>query len=414
MNNSAQAKIISDFPALSDLKDRGIIYLDNAATTQKPLSVINAIEQFFKKGYGNINRSSHPLGEAATAQWEEARKKIKEFIRCPDTHEVIFTCGATQASNLVAHGFLPLLKKNSSLAVGLHDHHAQFVPWQQICKKTGAEFLVYHINKDGSLDLESFHKILEKKPAVVCLTAVSHITGAILPIKQLTKLAHDAGAIVVVDGSQEIAHGNTDISNDNPDFYFFSSHKMYGPTGIGALCGKIDILEKMEPLLFGGDMVSTVTVEDTDFAEIPRRFEAGTQALAEGVAFGAACEFLSSVEARDAMAFEEVLIEKFLNGLAKIPEVTIFGSLKTKDRKGIISFAFEGVHSHDVGAVLSRRGICARTGHFCGQPFMRAHGVTALTRFSLGIYTVDSEIEKAVATIEELAHYNRKKIGAAA
>jgi len=400
-------RVRKDFPILEREVYPGIplVYLDSTATTQKPTSVLKAMEEFYRLNNANIHRGVHTLAEEATALYEQAREKVARFINAPSAKQVIFTRNATESINLVAYTWSRANLKAGDLVVLTEmEHHSNLIPWHILATERGVELEFIPVSEDGLLDLETYQKLLERKPKLVAFTHMSNVLGTVNPVKDMILLAHEAGALALVDGAQSVPHLPVDVQNLDADFLAFSAHKMLGPTGIGALYGKLELLEGMPPFLGGGDMIKTVKLRTFVPNSLPHKFEAGTPAIAEAVGFGAAVDYLQGLGMESVAAHERELITYALDRLAEIPGVKVFGpSAATKG--GVAAFTLEGVHPHDVAQIVDKEGIAVRAGHHCAQPLHEKFGIQATTRASFYIYNITEDVDKLVDGI-----YKVKKI----
>lgn len=395
-------KIRADFPMLSALEgDKPLVYLDNAATTHKPWAVINRIRDFDSKEYANVRRGSYRLGERATDSFEQTRKKVQKFIGAADPREIIFTSGATQAINLAAHSFgKKFIGAGDEIIVTHMEHHANFVPWQALCLEKGAVLRVAPISDSGELILEEFAKLLGPKTKLVAVTMCSNVLGTVNPVKEICKMAHDAGAKVLVDGAQSTPHMAINVQDIDCDFYAFSGHKMYGPSGTGVLYGKYEMLDALPPYVLGGDMINAVSIEKTTFSKPPGRFEAGTPAISQVIGLGAAVDYLTGIGMDKIGAYEHELLEYATKVLSKVPGLHIIG---TAPRKGaIISFTMDAAHPHDIVTIIDHEGVCVRGGHHCAQPLMARYGVPATSRASLAFYNTKQEIDHLAKALQKV------------
>ncbi|HEY8551044.1 MAG TPA: cysteine desulfurase [Vicinamibacterales bacterium] len=390
------ASVRAEFPILQELvHGRPLVYLDNANTTQKPRMVLEALDDYYLHQNANIHRATHVLSERATAAYEGARRRVAAFINAREPAEVIFTRGCTDGLNLVAQSFArPRLQPGDEILVSWMEHHSNIVPWQLVCRQTGARLRAVPINDDGELLLEEFDRLLGPRTRVVSLIHVSNSLGTIAPVEEVIARAHARGVPVVIDGAQSAAHLPIDVQALDCDFFAFSSHKMYGPTGSGALYGKRKWLEEMPPYQGGGDMIASVTFEETTFAPLPQKFEAGTPNIAGVVGFGAAVDFLRRFDPQAVMAHEQALLEYATARVAEVPGLRIIG--RARRRTGVLSFVMDGVHPHDVGTILDREGVAIRTGQHCAQPVMDRFGVPATARASFAIYNTREDVDRLV------------------
>ena len=394
----------ADFPIFEqEIHGKPLAYLDSAASSQKPRRVLQAMNDLYETSYANIHRGVYDLGERATEAYEGAREKARGFINAESTREVIFTRNVTAALNLVAFAWgLDNLGPGDAVLVTEMEHHSNFVPWQHVAKRTGAEFLVVPVDDEGELQLDQLDSLAARaRLKVVAATYVSNSLGTVNPIERLTHWAHHQGAIMVVDAAQAAPHRRVDVQALGADFLGFTGHKMCGPTGIGVLWGRRDILEKMSPFELGGHMIRKVTVEETTWNELPHKFEAGTAAIAEAVGLGAAIDYVNDVGLDALEAHEHELLEYALPRLAEVPGLRLFGP-PVENRAGIVSFEVEGVHPHDVAQILDWEGVAVRAGHHCNQPLMNKLGVPATTRASFYLYTVPEEIDRLVEGLHKV------------
>ena len=391
-------KLRADFPIFEQLiHGKPLAYLDSAVTSQKPRQVLDTVHTFYETSYGNVHRGVYTLSERSTEAYEGARQKVASFVNAPSPREVIFTRSATEGLNLIAYAWgLSNLGPGDLVVVTELEHHSNFVPWQYIAGRTGAGFRMIPLDDGGELQLDSLDEIAADGDVKVVATGlVSNSLGTINPIERLSSWAHDQGAIMVVDAAQGAPHRRIDVQSLGCDFLAFSSHKMCGPTSVGALWGRGELLEAMEPFNLGGHMIRSVRFEETTWGEIPAKFEAGTQPIAEAVGFGAAVDYLTEVGLELIERHEHELAAYALDRLGEIPGVTLYGPPADR-RAGIVSFNVDGIHPHDVSQVLDWEGIAIRAGHHCCQPLMRKLGVTATNRASFYLYTVPDEIDRLV------------------
>ncbi len=395
-------QIRKDFPMLeSVMNGRRLVYLDNAATTQKPRSVIDRMSRFLKNEYATIHRGVYTFSQESTRECDLVREKCREFLNAAKTSEIIFVRGATEAINLVATGYgAKFLKEKDEIIVSEIEHHSNIVPWQQLALKKGLVLKVIPVLDSGELDMDVFKKLLGPRTKLVAVTHVSNALGTVTPVLEMIRLAHEVGAVILIDGAQGAPHLPVDVRELNCDFYCFSGHKIYGPTGVGVLYGKEKILEAMDPYQFGGDMIETVTFEKVTFAKLPAKFEAGTPAIAEIIGLGAALDYLKKIGFEDIGRSEEELLEYGTKSLLSIDGVKIIGTAPKK--ASLISFEVHGVHPHDVGTVLNEEGIAVRVGHHCAQPTMRHFHVPATTRASFAFYNTKEEIDALVAGLKKV------------
>ncbi len=397
-------KLRTDFPIFEqEIHGKPLAYLDSAVTSQKPRQVLDALRSFYETSYGNVHRGVYLLTERATEAYEGARQKVAAFVNAPAPREVVFTRNATEGINLVAYAWgLSNLGPGDLVVVTELEHHSNFVPWQYIAARTGADFRMIPLDDGGELQLESLDEFTSAgNVKVVAAGLVSNSLGTINPIERLSAWAHEQGAIMVVDAAQAAPHRRIDVQALGCDFLAFSSHKMCGPTSVGALWGRAELLEAMEPFNLGGHMIHSVTLERTTWGEIPAKFEAGTQPIGEAVGFGAAVDYLNEVGLEAIERHEHELAAYALDRLGELPEVTLYGPPADR-RAGIVSFNVQGVHPHDVSQVLDWEGVAIRAGHHCCQPLMKKLGVPATNRASFYLYTVPEEIDRLVTGLEKV------------
>jgi len=391
----------ADFPALhQEVNGRPLVYLDNAATTQKPRAVIDAVERFYTRDCSNIHRGVHTLAERATATYERARATVARFLGAGDDAEVVFTRGTTEAINLVARSFVrPRLSAGDEVVVTWMEHHANIVPWQIVCGEVGATVEPVPIDERGVLDLDAFDAALSERTRMVAVGHISNALGTVNPVREIVERAHGFGdgIPVLVDGAQAAAHRPIDVAALGCDFYAFSGHKVFGPSGIGVLWGDPRHLAEMPPMLGGGDMIRTVSFEGTTYADPPNRFEAGTPNIEGAAGLAAALDYLSALDRRAVAAHEHALLEHASDALGALPGVRLIGT--APEREAIVSFTVEGIHPHDVGTILDGRGVAVRAGHHCAQPVMKRFGVPATARASFALYNTHAEVEALVAAV---------------
>ena len=403
--NNPTLDIKKDFPLLNrDFGGKPLVYLDSAATTQKPEVVIAAMDRFYRESYGTVRRGVYRLSEKATQAYEDTRRKVAKLIGAASEREIIYTRGTTESLNLVANSYgRAFLKPGDEVILSQIEHHANIVPWQLACEATGAIIRIIPCNDLGELDLAAYQQLLSPKTKIVAVNHISNALGTLNPISEITRLAHAVGAITVVDGAQSISHMAVNVQDLQADFYAFSGHKMFGPTGIGILYGRYDLLEKMPPFLGGGDMIRTVTMEKTTFQDPPYRFEAGTPAIVEVVGLGVAVDYLQTIGLDRIAAHEQELLRYGTQLLSAIPGLTLVGTAKNK--ASILGFVLEGIHPHDIGTLLDMEGIAIRAGHHCAQPTMDRFGVSATARASLGPYNTLRDLEilaQAIIKIQKM------------
>jgi cysteine desulfurase/selenocysteine lyase len=388
-------EIRGEFPILRrEVHGKPLAYLDNGATAQKPLAVIETLDRYWREQNANVHRGVHTLSEEATSLYEGARQTVASHIGA-DRREVIFVRNATEALNLVAYSWgRTNLSEGDRVVVTEMEHHSNVVPWYQVTQELGAHLDWTPIDGEGRLDLDGFASLLERGPKLVCVAHVSNVLGTINPIAEIARLAHDAGALLVVDGAQAGPKLELDMAALGADFYALTAHKMYGPTGVGALFGRRELLEEMPPFIGGGSMIRKVSKELITWADLPAKFEGGTPAIGEAIGFGAAVRWLQDLGLPAVHAAEAELGAYALERLAEVPDLTVFGPPAGDDRGGIISFAIDGVHAHDVSEILDRHGVAVRAGHHCAQVLMQRLGVPATTRASLAVYNTRAEVDR--------------------
>jgi len=382
-----------DFPILArKVHGQPLVYLDNGATSQKPQVVIDALSRYYAEENSNIHRGVHYLSEYATAAYEGAREKIKRFINAPKSQEIIFVRGTTEAINLVAQSYgRTFLKAGDEIIVSAMEHHSNIVPWQILCEQVGARLRVIPINHDGELVMDEYRRLLTEKTKFVSVTHISNALGTIVPVKEVVALARERGVPVMLDGAQAAPHLKLDVQEIGCDFYAFSGHKLFGPTGVGVLFGRSELLERMPPYQGGGDMISLVTFEKTHYNVLPYKFEAGTPHIAGGIGLGAAIDYLGKLNWEQVVSHEQDLLAYATDALLTIPGLKIIGT--AKEKAGVISFVFDHVHAHDVGTILDQEGVAVRTGHHCAMPVMQRFGVPATTRASFAFYNTRDEVD---------------------
>ena len=394
-------KIRKDFPILSQsVRGKPLIYLDNAATTHKPISVIERVRNFDAEEYGTVRRGTYKLSEHATQLYEEVRQKVADFMGAEKKGEIVFTSGTTQAINLVAHSFgKRFISDGDEIIISNIEHHANTVPWQVLCKERGAKLKVIPVNDDGELMMEEYEKLLSPKTRMVAVNHVSNALGTINPIKKITQRAHAVGARVLIDGAQSMPHIKLDMRDIDCDFYTFSGHKMYGPSGIGGVYGKMEVWEEMPPYVTGGDMIMQVTLEKTTYAKPPARFEAGTPPITQVMGLGAAIDYLNEIGMDKIADYENSLLEYGTRLFKEIEGVRIIGNARSK--ASIISFFSDSAHPHDMVHFLDQDGISCRGGHHCAQPTMIRYGVPATTRASMAFYNKPEELDALAESVQK-------------
>ena len=397
-------RLREDFPILHQtVRDgRPLVYLDNAATTQKPRVVIDSIRRYYERDNANIHRGVHELSERATAAYEGARALVQRFIGASSPREIIFTRGTTEAINLVAQSFArPRVRPGDEILISTMEHHSNIVPWQMLCEQTGAVLRVVPIDDRGDLVMDELAARLGERTRLLALVHVSNALGTVNPVREIVALAHERGVPVLLDGAQAVAHARVDMRDLGCDFYAFSGHKLYGPTGIGVLYGRSELLEAMPPWQGGGDMIASVTFEKTTYNTLPYKFEAGTPHIAGGIGLGAAIEYVNAVGLDAIAAYEAELLDYATRGVSSVPGVRLIGTARRKS--GVVSFVVNGVHAHDVGTILDQEGVAIRTGHHCAQPVMERFGVPATARASLALYNTRDDVDALVAALRKVA-----------
>ena len=384
--------IRADFPILqTKIHNKPLVYFDNAATTQKPKIVIDRIRDYYENENANIHRGVHHLSQVATQDYENARSRIQKYIGAAKSEEIIFTKGTTDGINLVASSFGALLKEGDEILISAMEHHSNIVPWQLLADSKKLQLKVIPIHKDGTLIMDAFDQLLSEKTKLVSITHISNTLGTINPIESIISKSHAVGAKVLIDGAQSIQHGDIDASSLNCDFFVFSGHKIFGPTGIGVLYGKEKLLEEMPPYQGGGDMIKNVSFEKTTFNELPFKFEAGTPNIIGGIALGTAIEYIESIDRKSAFDYEKTLLEYAEKELLKIEDVQVFGN--SSEKTSLVSFNVGSIHPFDLGTLLDKQGIAVRTGHHCTQPLMDFYNIPGTIRASFSIYNTVEEVD---------------------
>jgi len=398
-------KIRSRFPVLHQhVNGKPLIYFDNAATTQKPDVVINAIAQYYQEYNANIHRGIHSLAEKATAAYENTRQEIQQFIKANESEEIIFTTGTTGSINLVSNAFgRKFLNPGDEVIISALEHHSNIVPWQMICQERGAELKIIPIDDEGNLLIDAFSKLISEKTRIVAVNHISNSLGTINPVAEIVEIAHAHNAVVLLDGAQASAHVDIDVQELDCDFYAFSAHKLFGPTGVGVLYGKRKHLEAMDPYQGGGEMIKEVSFAKTTYNDIPYKFEAGTPNIADVIAFREAIRFVDSMgKKEDLLSYEQELLGVATEGLKAIDGLRVIG--EANDKIGVLSFVIDGLHHFDLGMMLDARGIAVRTGHHCTQPLMEWYGIEGTTRASFAIYNTLEEISTFVENLKEIVN----------
>lgn len=392
-------KIRQDFAILDQVvNDEPLVYLDNAATTQKPQVVLDALMTYYHEDNANVHRGVHTLAERATAAYEASREKFRQFINAKSTKEVLFTRGTTTGLNWVGRFAEQVLEPGDEVVISIMEHHSNIIPWQEACKKAGAK-LVYAYLKDGQLDMEDLANKITEKTKFVSLAQVSNVLGCINPVKEIAKLAHQVGAYMVVDGAQSAPHMAIDVQDLDCDFFTLSGHKMLGPTGIGVLYGKEEILNQMNPIEFGGEMIDFVYEQEATWKELPWKFEAGTPNIAGAIALGAAVDYLSNLGMENVHVYEQELVDYVLPKLQAIEGLAVYGPEDPSHHAGVIAFNIDGLHPHDVATALDYEGVAVRAGHHCAQPLINHLGISSTVRASFYIYNTKEDCDKFVEAI---------------
>ena len=395
-------RIRKDFPALHQkIYGKPLVYLDNAATTQKPQSVLNVINTYYVCSNANVHRGVHYLSERATHTYEYARSKVQHFLNAAETAEIIFVRGTTEAINLVAHSFgRAFLGRGDEIIISTIEHHSNIVPWQLVCEYTGARLRVIPVNEQGELILEEYETLLNERTKLVAVGHVSNALGTVNPVRDIVRIAHRYDVPVLLDGAQAAPHMSVDVQDLDCDFYAFSGHKVYGPTGIGILYGKRKYLDKMPPYQGGGEMIRTVTLEKTTYADLPHKFEAGTPHIAGSVALGAAIDYVGHLGLENICRYEQELLDYATGLMREVPGIRIIGN--AREKSAILSFVMEGVHPHDIGTILDREGVAVRVGHHCAMPTMQRFRVPATARASFSFYNTKEEIQRLVESLQKV------------
>jgi cysteine desulfurase / selenocysteine lyase len=392
--------IRSDFPILDSVVNGApLVYLDNAATTQKPRQVIDAIANYYRHDNANVHRAAHALSERATRAFEATRAGVQQFINAADTREVIFTRGTTESINLVANVLSGRFQPGDEILISHLEHHANIVPWQMLAARTGAHLRACAITDEGDIDIESFRALLSPRTRLVAIGHVSNALGTVNPVEELVRLARAAGALVLIDGAQAVAHFEVDVQRLDCDFYAFSAHKLFGPTGVGVLWGRLELLESLPPWQGGGEMIEHVTLERSTWQQPPYRFEAGTPNIAGVIGLGAAIDYVRALPRAELLAHEQTLVQIALDGLSAMPGVRLIG--RPRERVSVISFLLRDGHPHDVGTLLDQQGIAVRTGHHCAMPLMQRLGIPGTARASFSLYNSRDDVERLLTGIEK-------------
>ncbi|MEQ8332856.1 cysteine desulfurase [Nisaea sp.] len=395
-------RIRQDFPALSMLvRGKPLVFLDSAASAQKPRQVIDAVTKMYEAEYANVHRGLHYLSELATARYEGAREKVQTFINARHSHEIIYTRGTTDALNLVAQSYArAFLEEGDEIIITTMEHHSNIVPWQMIRDEKGLVLKAADVDEEGVFHLSSLEALITDRTKIIAIPHVSNVLGTVLPVKEIAALAHKAGAVLVVDGAQGVTHMPVDMQDLDCDFYAFSGHKLYGPTGIGILYGKEELLEKMPPVQGGGDMINTVTLEKSTWADLPHKFEAGTPPIVQAVGLGAAVDYVNAIGMAAIGAHEGDVLTYATQRLASVEGLRLIGTAPGK--ASVLSFVMECAHPHDISTIIDQAGVAVRAGHHCAQPLMERYDVPAMARASLGLYNTRQDIDALVDSLEKV------------
>jgi len=395
------AQIRADFPILNqEVNNKPLVYLDSAASAQKPVAVLDAIEHYYRHDNANVHRGAHTLGDRATQDFESAREAVRQFLNARSTKEIIWTKGTTEAINLVAHGLASKLEAGDEIIVSRMEHHANIVPWQMLAERVGATIRVWDINEHGELLLEQWDSLLNARTKILALTHVSNVLGTINPIEKIVRAAKAAGVITVIDGAQAVPHFKSDVQALDCDFYAFSSHKLFGPTGLGVLYGREEILETLPPYQGGGEMIERVSFEGTSYNVLPYRFEAGTPAISEAVGLKAALAYLGSLDTEAVQVHEHKLLQLAQDAAKNIPGMRVIGTAEQK--VPVMSFLIDGLHPSDIGTLLDQQGIGIRTGHHCAMPLMQHYNIPGTARASFAFYNTEAEVEQLFAALSKI------------
>lgn len=402
MNTYLDSKVRADFPILSRMVyNRPLIYLDNAATTQKPQCVIDAISEEYQSVNANVHRGVHYLSQKATELHENARERVRQFINARSTSEILFTRGTTESLNLMASSYgEAFLKEGDEILISEMEHHSNIVPWQMLCERKGCRIKVIPFNKKGEIEMENYEKLFTEDTRLVCVAHVSNTLGTVNPVKEMGRIAHAHGAHILVDGAQSVPHFNVDVQDLDCDFLAFSGHKVYGPTGIGVLYGRESLLEQMPPYQGGGEMISRVTFEHTTYEKLPYKFEAGTPDYVGSHALAVALDYVDSIGMDKIHAHEQALTRYAMQQMSQIDGIRLYGTSEGKD--AVVAFNVGDIHPLDIGTLLDRLGIAIRTGHHCAQPVMEHYGVEGMCRASFALYSTQSEVDTLIAGIERV------------
>ena len=390
-----------DFPILSQqVNGKPLVYLDNGASSQRPEAVLEAMDRYYRQIHSNVHRGAHTLGDRATSAFEGAREKVQKFLNAPSSRQIIWTRGTTEAINLVANGLAEKLKPGDEIMLSQMEHHANIVPWQMLAERTGAKVVPIQITPEGELDMESFHCLLGERTRILAFNHVSNALGTINPVADMVAKAKAQGVITLIDGAQAVSHFQVDVQALDCDFYVFSAHKLFGPTGIGVLYGKADLLEAMPPWQGGGEMIERVSFTGTTYNTLPYKFEAGTPAVAEAVGLGAAIDYLASLDRGAMEAAENALLLRANELVASVPGMTVVGTAANK--VPVMSFTIEGLHPSDIGTLLDQQGIAVRTGHHCAMPLMEFYEIPGTARASFAFYNTLEEVEQLFTALRKI------------
>jgi len=391
----------ADFPILhQEVHGHPLVYLDNGATTQKPRAVLEAVDRYYERDNANVHRGVHALSERATDAYEGARVRVARYLNAPDTSEVVFTRGTTEGINLVAQAWgRPRLRPGDEITVSTMEHHSNIIPWQLLCRQTGARLRVIPVDAHGELDLDAYRDMLGPATRMVAIVHVSNALGTVNPVAEMAREAHDAGALVLLDGAQAVPHFPVDLQALGCDFYTFSGHKVYGPTGIGALWARRALLDEMEPYQGGGEMIRTVRFDNSTWAEVPHKFEAGTPNIAGAVGLAAALDYVEALDRSGVAAHEDDLLEYATGRLTELPGLRILGTARHK--ACIVTFVVDDIHAHDIGTIVDSQGVAIRVGHHCTMPLHEHYGIAASARASFGLYNTREEVDALVAALDK-------------
>ena len=390
-----------DFPILSQqVNGKPLVYLDNGASSQRPEAVLQAMDRYYREMHSNVHRGAHTLGDRATSAFEGAREKVQKFLNAPSSRQIIWTRGTTEAINLVANGLAEKLKPGDEILLSQMEHHANIVPWQMLAERTGAKVVAIQITPEGELDMDSFHCLLGERTRILAFNNVSNALGTINPVADMVAKAKAQGVITLIDGAQAVSHFQVDVQALDCDFYVFSAHKLFGPTGIGVLYGKADLLEAMPPWQGGGEMIERVSFAGTTYNTLPYKFEAGTPAVAEAVGLGAAIDYLASLDRGAMEAAENALLRRANELVASVPGMTVVGTAAHK--VPVMSFKIEGLHPSDIGTLLDQQGIAVRTGHHCAMPLMEFYEIPGTARASFAFYNTLEEVEQLFTALQKI------------